>query len=75
MVWNYVAIWVITTLISYALAPRPEGPKPAKFKDIEVPSVDEGRDIPVVFGRMRLAPHVAWYGNFSKKAIKEGGKK
>jgi len=75
MVWNYVIIWAITSLISYALSPKPQSQKPEGFEDVEVPSVDEGKDIPVVFGRMKISPFVGWYGDFSTKAIKAEGKK
>jgi len=76
MVWNYIIIWAITSLISYALSPKPQTQKPEGLEDVEVPSVEEGKPIPVIFGRMKVAPFVSWYGDFSTKAIKaEGGKK
>lgn len=75
MVWNYVIIWAITSLISYALSPRPQNQKPEGFEDVEIPSVEEGKDIPVIFGRMEISPFVGWYGDFSTKAIKAEGKK
>jgi len=76
MVWNYIIIWAITSLISYALSPKPQSQEPEGFEEVDIPSVEEGKDIPVVFGRMKFGPFVAWYGDFSTKAIKpEGGKK
>lgn len=76
MVWNYVIIWAITSLISYVLGPKPQSQKPEGLDDIEIPGIEEGTDIPVIFGRMKIGPFVGWYGDFSTKAIKaEGGKK
>jgi len=75
MVWNYIILWVITSLISYVLAPKPQSQKPEGIEDVEIPGIEEGTDIPVVFGRVRFGPFVSWYGVFSTKAIKEGGGK
>ena len=75
MVWSYIVLWVVTTLISYLLAPKPQTEPPASLKDIKIPSVDEGKEIPVVFGCVEISPFVCWYGDFSQKAIKKGGKK
>ena len=75
MVWNYVILWVVTSLISYLLAPKPQTQKPSSLEDIEIPSVDEGKEIPVIFGRMEVSPFVSWYGDFSQQEIVEGGKK
>lgn len=75
MIWNYVVIWVITTLISYIFAPKPQTEPPASVEDVEIPSVDEGQDIPVVFGCVEISPFVAWYGDFSSAPIRKGGKK
>jgi len=75
MVWNYIIIWAITSLISYALSPKPQNQEPEGFEDVELPSVEEGKDVPVIFGRIKTAPFVPWYGDFSTKAIKAEGKK
>lgn len=75
MVWNYVLTWIVTTLISYLLTPKPQTEPPASLQDVKIPSVDEGKAIPVVFGRMETSPFVAWYGDFSQQAIESGGKK
>lgn len=75
MVWQHIIIWAITTLVSFLLAPKPQTQKPASLEDFEIPSVDEGKEIPVIFGRMEISPFVSWYGDFSQKEIKQGGKK
>ena len=76
--WEQIALWVATLVISYALRPKPPGiGKPATLAEIAVPTADEGREIPVLFGTMRVrGPVVCWYGDLKTKAIKKsGGKK
>jgi hypothetical protein len=72
-----IAIMVIASLLSAALAPRPPAPKPAALEDFDVPTADEGRPIPVVFGTVTVTgPNVLWYGDLGSTAItKKGGKK
>ncbi len=63
--------------MSVALAPKPPQPKPASLSDFDVPTAEEGRPIPVVFGTVTITgPNVIWYGNLRTEAIrKKGGKK
>lgn len=75
MVFNFIVLWVVTSLISYMLAPKPQTDPPASLEDVEIPSVDEGKEIPVIFGRMEISPFVAWYGDFSQQPIEQEGKK
>jgi hypothetical protein len=72
-----LAILVVSALVSYALAPKPPQPKPAALSDFDVPTADEGRPIPVVFGTVTVTgPNVIWYGDLGVEAIrKKGGKK
>ena len=72
-----LAIYVVTSLISAALAPKPPKPKPAALQDFDVPTVEEGIPVPVVFGTVTLkVTNVLWYGDLRSKAIKKkSGKK
>lgn len=74
--WYFVAI-VVSTLISMALAPKPPRPKPAELSDVDAPTAEEGRPIPVVFGMVLIkGPNVVWYGDLAAEPIKKnGGKK
>jgi hypothetical protein len=82
MVWNFV-IQIVVSLalmaISYALSPRPklEPPKAAGLDDFDLPTAEEGRPIPVVFGTVLLrGPNVVWAGDLKVEPIrKKGGKK
>lgn len=73
MFWQIV-IWVVTTVISYLLQPKPKAPAPGK---IEVPTTEEGAPIGVLYGSAWIeSPIIAWWGDIRTTAIKSsGGKK
>lgn len=73
----YLVVLIVSSLIAYALAPKPPAPKPAALSDFDVPTAEEGRPIPVVFGTVTITgPNVLWYGALRAEAIKKkGGKK
>lgn len=77
MAWVYVAVFVVSLVISYASMPKPQSTPPAGLGDFKVPTAEEGREIPVLFGtRDVTAPNVVWYGDLKTAAIrKKGGKK
>jgi hypothetical protein len=68
---------VVSTLLQAALAPKPPAPKPAELSDIDAPTAEEGRPIPVVFGAVLIkGANVVWYGDLEAEPIKKkGGKK
>lgn len=72
-----LALYVITSLITAALAPKPPKPKPASLQDFDVPTVEEGKPVPVVFGTVTLkGANVLWYGDLRSKVVKKkSGKK
>lgn len=76
-IFTYIAILVISSFVVSALAPKPPSPKPASLQDFDVPTAEQGRPIPVVFGTVTITgPNCIWYGNLKTKAIKKkGGKK
>lgn len=79
MAFNFVVqlvIFVVSSLISYALAPKPTAPKPAALEDFDVPTAEEGRPIPVAFGTVWIrGANVLWYGDLSTSPIKKKGAK
>jgi predicted phage tail protein len=82
MVWNFIAqlaIGLVLSAVAYALSPRPktETPRPAGLDDLSVPTAEEGRPIPVVFGTVLISgPNVVWAGDLRVDPIrKKGGKK
>ena len=75
--WQQIALWVVMTIVSYLLQPKPEQPDPASLEDFDIPPADEDKDIPVLFGTREIKDsNVVWYGDLYTKAIyKKGGKK
>lgn len=73
----YIAILLVSTYVSIALAPKPPKPKPAALSDFDIPTAEQGRPIPIVFGTVLVTgPNVIWYGDLDTKDIKQkGGKK
>lgn len=72
-----VVLWVAATAISYAMRPKSEAPKAAGIDDFKVPTAEDGREVPVLFGTRDLSgPNVVWYGDLRTVAVqKKGGKK
>jgi hypothetical protein len=79
MVWNFViqlAIVLVATLVTNALRPRPEGPKAASLSDVDAPTAEDGRPVPVIFGTVLIkGPNVIWFGDMRTSAITKGGGK
>lgn len=77
MAWWHVALWVASLVISYALRPKPEEPTPARLQDLDVPTAEAGREIPVLFGTRDIGnANVVWYGHLRVHPYrKKGGKK
>lgn len=75
--WVQIAIFIISTVLSYLLAPKPPQPKPLSLSDFDIPTAEEGRPIPVVFGTVTVTgANVVWYGDLRVTPIqKSGGKK
>lgn len=76
-IFAYLVVLVVSAFVASALAPRPSPPKPASLEDFDVPTAEEGREIPVVFGTVTVTgPNVVYYGGLRAEAIrKSGGKK
>jgi len=77
MFWVQLILLVVSSIVSYALRPKPPVPKPAALEDFDIPVAEQGRPIPVVFGTILLTgPNVLWYGDLRTTPIKEkAGKK
>jgi hypothetical protein len=73
----YLVVIVVAALVSVALAPKSPAPKPAELSDLDAPTAEEGRPIPVIFGAVLLrGANVVWYGDLEAEPIKKkGGKK
>lgn len=47
-------IAVAVQVVAYLLAPKPKQPKPDAARDLEAPTAEAGRPVPVVFGTLRV---------------------
>lgn len=69
--WEAI-ILIVVAIVSYALTAKPPTPKPAALDDFEVPTAEEGRAIPWVFGEGWLTGYnVLWYGDLGTQRIKK----
>lgn len=70
--WVQLAISLVMMVLSYALQPRPKAPPSAGLGDVQAPTAEVGRPIPVIFGTVLLrGSNVLWYGDLSSTAIKK----
>lgn len=70
----YVIVVIISVAISLALAPKPPQQKPPSLEDLEIPTAEQGRPIPVIFGVVRLkSPNIVWYGDLDFKPVYSDG--
>ncbi len=49
-----IVVAVALAVISYALTPKPKQQKPAASQDLDSPTAQAGRPIPVVFGTISV---------------------
>lgn len=77
MSWEYIVVLIVAALVSYALAPKPPSPKPASIEDFDIPTAEQGREIPVAFGTVTVTgANVIWYGGLgTEEIVASGGKK
>lgn len=54
-----IALW----FIGRALLPRPDKPQPSGLSDFRFPTVDPTRPLAAIFGTVKLAPSVSWFGD------------
>ena len=72
-----IALVVMLVLaLAMALLFRPKAPPTREPNALEVPTIEEGKTIPVVFGTKPInSPFISWYGNVRIIKVKVGGGK
>jgi len=75
--WSWILQIAIALVLSYVLRPKPQNRPPPSLDDVEAPVAEEGKAIPVVFGRCHVRDsNIVWYGDFKTREIRrKGGKK
>jgi hypothetical protein len=72
--WLTFFLFVGFTAISELLRPKPKFGAPAAsgIGDFNIPTAEEGRPIPIVFGTCRIAgPNIVWYGDLLVRPIRK----
>lgn len=70
-----VADWVVMLVValavnvaSYLLMPKPKAARPDAVKDLEEPTAEAGRPLPVLFGTSEMrAPNILHFGDKSTR--------
>lgn len=66
-----IVVSIAISAIAYALAPKPKVPKPGAAQDMEVPTAEAGRPIPVIFGEGTIkSPNVLYYTEVNTQEYK-----
>lgn len=64
--WIGLLVGLVINVVAYLIMPKPKVAKPEAAKDMDAPTADAGRPIPVVFGTMTVKGiNVLWYGDRS----------
>lgn len=74
MFWVVFWLWLAFTVIGELLRPKPkfDTPQPSALGDFQVPTAEEGRCIPIVWGTCLVkGPNVVWYGDLKAVAVKK----
>ena len=75
--WQFFIGLGIALIATFAIRPKPQNVRPSGINEIEVPTAEEGREIPVLFGSRDISgANVVWYGDLRTTPIKtKSGKK
>lgn len=56
-------ISIAISIIAYVIMPKPKIPRPDAARDLENPTAEAGRPIPIVFGQITVkGTNVLWFG-------------
>lgn len=72
----FALMFVVGLFAASVGSPKDNIPKPASLSELDAPTAEPGRPLPVVFGTVRMkAPNIVWYGDLGNSPIRvEGGK-
>lgn len=72
-------IGLALNIVAYLIMPKPKAPQPPETKDMENPTAEAGRPLPVAFGSLRVQGlNIIYYGEKATvmRELKDsGGKK
>lgn len=59
-----LVVGLAAQLIGYLLMPKPNSNNKREFDDMEDPTAEAGRPIPVIFGELEITDvNIIWYGD------------
>jgi hypothetical protein len=65
--WVVLGLAVLSVALNFLLRPKVKAPKPNELDDLENPTTEAGRPVPVVFGTITVKGlNVLWYGDKSR---------
>jgi len=66
--WIGLLIGLALNVVAYLIMPKPKREKAEAAKDMDSPTAEAGRPVPVVFGTLTVKGlNVLWYGDKSTK--------
>lgn len=66
-----LVVAIVVAVAAYLLSPRPKDSGSDSTRELEAPTADAGRPIPVVFGELVVkSPNCLWYGDISHETHK-----
>ena len=69
--WLTIALAVASVALNFLLRPKVKAPKPGELTDLEDPTTEAGRPVPVVFGTLTVKGlNTLWYGEKSRETFK-----
>lgn len=77
MFWMLI-VSLVLQVIAYLLQPKPKTAQPASTEDMDDPTAEAGRPIPVLFGTITIkGTNIMWYGDKQVTSYKKksSGKK
>lgn len=72
--WVYLIVMLVG--VAYTAANQPKTPTPVALTldEMNIPTAEVGKEIPVVFGTRDItSPNVVWYGDLRTEPIKSSG--
>lgn len=72
--WIWLLVGLALSVISYLIMPKPQTEQPASTSDLDDPTADPGKPVPVVFGTVTMKGlNILWYGEKSRAQTTVGG--
>ena len=69
--WVQIGLFLLSLAITYLLMPKPQTQPPPGLGEVNVPTAEEGRELPVLFGTKELrGPNVVWWGDVKTRPHK-----